>query len=1109
MSEFIGEEGSEANGAFHKSPSRAGGCGGSETAVNDIMQVLRKGVFGKSVSYLQTPNHSGDDPGKDSGPSGLATEGAPESVKVSEQEARCESDSAEQDQKRSSVEKDAAIGGEGCSEEKDEASVEEPGANKVEDKAKNFDEDMGAGSDAVASVNDTGTEEGTEAQDEELQKADKECEIASDVAPTTDISLPDSQTSSEQDSGSGEKSGQKAEEKQTVLREKDDVGEHEGNEDGDTSRTEKVRVDPKEDVFSTSSALSPEKESKSGEKDSQETEKELKVLTESDNMASSNGIEGSDIPRTEKSCEDQEIRVQEAERPGLDNEGMVSKNTDEVEQPELDNKDKRSKNTGDEASSADEQGEHNKDLEGTSVRRSTRRSAKEAVDEQTNDLDDEEKKAAEERRRSLRAPKQISYSGTGLKSGIAAKAEKSVKGDGKKVDKKKTPPALEDTPTTKLSESSTHRTRRLPKEKGSPVAGSMSTPKRSQHVKTGSSKKTSSSEGMSRRKTSGPSKGSGSDDDPFSFESNFDNHPQPLRNIQMERQSFGNIKFTKASTIPNTSSNRYEKTEQTASERRPNLSDFMPQLKHNVVHKSLSELSAIRRTSRKSRKAKSASEGLFADVADSDDGEEAMEEDMQLEGLAQVDGENVASGASGTARTPKYRRRKIARKANTASPTLPSRKRRMKEETAGVPVKKTKAQLPSLSADEQFAVDHRVNEHAPYDIGARVYALWGREYYAAQVSAERDSSGRYGLSFVEDGQVRTLVITGIIPLTALTEGKQCGTTTSRDGDEVMECVEIVKAPSSVDKQQWLEAIFVVRSIEHGYEYSVPWEKLMLRANQASELLTAKVNTACDVIADNIDSTEARRSRAARHMHAPEDATPARLSRSPKKPKDDGDIFRGISVVVTSAMRKNKDEEQAFSKREVRQMIESHGGIVSDDFTKIPAGEKVLLIADTHYRTHKYLSALARSVPCVRHQWIRDCVEQNKLLDYNDYMLPAGVSLLTGLTVPWHANNGRLLEGKRVLLYTRNFYSESQMPNFSEIWAPLIQQMGASVVDQMPPDGVDILLTDASCPEEVLAKARSFNATIVSSEWIIQSIINGSLPDPMKHERFNYNFVDSQ
>lgn len=58
-----------------------------------------------------------------------------------------------------------------------------------------------------------------------------------------------------------------------------------------------------------------------------------------------------------------------------------------------------------------------------------------------------------------------------------------------------------------------------------------------------------------------------------------------------------------------------------------------------------------------------------------------------------------------------------------------------KEETAGVPVKKTKAQLPSLSADEQFAVDHRVNEHAPYDIGARVYALWGREYYAAQVSA--------------------------------------------------------------------------------------------------------------------------------------------------------------------------------------------------------------------------------------------------------------------------------------------------------------------------------------------------------------------------------------
>lgn len=35
------------------------------------------------------------------------------------------------------------------------------------------------------------------------------------------------------------------------------------------------------------------------------------------------------------------------------------------------------------------------------------------------------------------------------------------------------------------------------------------------------------------------------------------------------------------------------------------------------------------------------------------------------------------------------------------------------------------------------------------------------------------------------------------------------------------------------------------------------------------------------------------------------------------------------------------------------------------------------------------------------------------------------------------------------------------------------------------EGLDILLTDASCTEEILNIARSQGATVVSSEWIIQ------------------------
>lgn len=123
-----------------------------------------------------------------------------------------------------------------------------------------------------------------------------------------------------------------------------------------------------------------------------------------------------------------------------------------------------------------------------------------------------------------------------------------------------------------------------------------------------------------------------------------------------------------------------------------------------------------------------------------------------------------------------------------------------------------------------------------------------------------------------------------------------------------------------------------------------------------------------------------------------------------------------------------------------------------------------------------------------------------------YMLPAGVSLLTGDMRPWHSNNGTLLSGKRVFISSNNVFYD--MPNFSQIWTPIINHMGGTVVPVIPEEGLDILLTDASCTEEILNVARSQGATVVSSEWIIQAIIHGSLPAPEAHERFQYDYNDA-
>ncbi|VDD93028.1 unnamed protein product [Enterobius vermicularis] len=647
------------------------------------------------------------------------------------------------------------------------------------------------------------------------------------------------------------------------------------------------------------------------------------------------------------------------------------------------------------------------------------------------------------------------------------------------------------------------------------------TPVKKSGSKPSSAKKSRSSESEKKPKAEQNSDAN----DPFNI-SNIDNHPVILSNIQIHAAQFGSLKFTK--TSPGTSQyaldqdfgnfrSRYEKTEQTAGERRSNLTNMTPQ---STPRKSLSELSTS--TSQRQESARKVKRGASAKSVK----ESAREENEPMD-TSEPTTPKSAKRSRGAAKTP-----------STGKKSETSRKRTSSMNATPISAKQQKVEpeIPHLTPEEQFVVDHRENEHMPYKLGARVYALWNREYYSAVITSDFDAAGRYGVTFVQDKLIRKLVVTGIIPLQALVGGIKVYASDPEipEKDSRLEEVEIISSPSEKDHQKWAEGIFRVKICESGKTFDIAWDKLCFSAEEAKTLQTAKFNSVTDVIADNIDSKEGRRTRASRHSFAPEAApspsvsrpTPKRRANHADKPseapttveigmtekqvkqtKAAGDIFANISFVVTSAMRRMKEEEQGgFSKREIRQMIEGCGGNVVEDFTKIPAGSKMFLIADTHYRTHKYLSALARSVPCVSHRWIRECVEKGELLDYKPYMLQAGVSLLTNKLTPWHQSNNTLLSGKRIYIYTRNVIPDASVPNFVQIWSPLVAEMGATVVSEIPKvsiyifrsDGIDILLTDATCTEDVIQQARKCDAL---------AIIEGSLPDPNAHERFRYDFVE--
>ncbi|MCJ1446633.1 MAG: hypothetical protein MMC23_007139 [Stictis urceolatum] len=56
-----------------------------------------------------------------------------------------------------------------------------------------------------------------------------------------------------------------------------------------------------------------------------------------------------------------------------------------------------------------------------------------------------------------------------------------------------------------------------------------------------------------------------------------------------------------------------------------------------------------------------------------------------------------------------------------------------------------------------------------------------------------------------------------------------------------------------------------------------------------------------------------------------------------------------------------------------------------------AKSPTLLLADHSSRINKYLQALALGVPCLHPRYVRDCLAQQKLLDWRCYLLPSGES----------------------------------------------------------------------------------------------------------------------
>ncbi|KAL2088308.1 hypothetical protein ACEWY4_015207 [Coilia grayii] len=230
------------------------------------------------------------------------------------------------------------------------------------------------------------------------------------------------------------------------------------------------------------------------------------------------------------------------------------------------------------------------------------------------------------------------------------------------------------------------------------------------------------------------------------------------------------------------------------------------------------------------------------------------------------------------------------------------------------------------------------------------------------------------------------------------------------------------------------------------------------------------------------------------------------------------LFMGFAFLLTASSFNDRlsnlatsDEEDdylqtaPYNKHYIVSQLEAGGGLVLPDFNEdqCKAAYQSLLIADQHCRTRKFLLCVASGVPCVSNVWVRDCCQEQKLLNYRNYLLPAGLGPGQRV-IEWHPRCSPF-KALRVLLV---------FGGVADLWVELLKLSGAASVKQVkggedtdiPANTFDVLVTEKSCPSVVVGLASSASLPVVSLEWLVQSLIVGERQDYTADPQYSHDYV---
>nr|XP_046912405.1 dual specificity protein kinase splB-like isoform X2 [Dermatophagoides farinae] len=179
---------------------------------------------------------------------------------------------------------------------------------------------------------------------------------------------------------------------------------------------------------------------------------------------------------------------------------------------------------------------------------------------------------------------------------------------------------------------------------------------------------------------------------------------------------------------------------------------------------------------------------------------------------------------------------------------------------------------------------------------------------------------------------------------------------------------------------------------------------------------------------------------------------------------------------------------------IKQIINGNGKVYESYEEMKKSSYECVCIADTYSRSIKFIQCLAGGVSIVSHQWIIECCRQNRILDRESYILPAGYSIITNAL----SSDKSTFKRSSVLFKGTKFYFGSETPEkLQQLWSPVLLAAQTTIVPNDPNihkslqrGQIEIVIGDASCPAALVSKIKQLKIPIVASEYIVQCLING-------------------